>query len=118
MKIIIPGEFPTQNEVIKASKSHYMAYSNMKKDYTTLTQIHVNKMPKINNKADFIFAWYRKDRKSDPDNISGGIKFILDGLVKSGKLENDGWKQINSIAHKFAVDKQNPRVEIVIKELE
>lgn len=114
----MPGQFPTQNEVVKASKSHYMAYANMKKDYTALTMIHAQKLPKITNKADFIFTWYRKDRRSDPDNIAGGIKFILDGLVKAGTLENDGWNQINSITHKFEVDKDKPRVEITINELQ
>ena len=94
-----------------------MAYANMKKDYTALVMIYAENIPKITKKADFTFTWYRKDRRSDPDNIAGGIKFILDGLVKAGKLENDGWKQINSIVHKFEVDKENPRVEIEIKEL-
>lgn len=75
-------------------------------------------LPKITNPIDLQITWHRKNRKSDPDNIAGGIKFLLDGMVKAKLIENDGWKQINSIVHKFAVDKENPRVEINIKELE
>ena len=118
IRLIIHGEYPTLNEVIKASKSHYMAYANQKKDYTALTMMHANNMPKIDYKADYTFTWYRKDRRNDPDNIQVGTKYIFDGLVKAGKLENDGWKQINCIVHKFKVDKDNPRVEIDISKIE
>jgi len=113
----IQGQMPTSNEIIAASKSHYMAYANMKKDYTALAMISSQNLKKITNKIDLQITWYRKDRRSDPDNIAGGVKFILDGLVKGGKLKNDGWRQINSIAHKYAVDKDNPRVEVMIKEV-
>lgn len=117
LKLIIPGEYPTLNEVIKASKSHYMAYANQKKDFTTLTMLNAAKLPKINFKADYIFTWYRKNKMVDPDNIQVGTKYILDGLVKAGKLKNDGWDEINSITHYFEVDKQNPRVEIEVVEI-
>lgn len=112
MKLTINGEFPTLNEVIKASKSHHMAYANQKKDYTALTMIQTQKAPEIDYKADWVFTWYRKNRRNDPDNIQVGTKYIFDGLVKAGKIKNDGWNEINSITHKFAVDKDNPRVEI------
>ncbi len=115
MKITIFGEFPTLNEVIKASKSHYMAYANQKKDYTALASIYIKDMPKISGKNDWIFHWYRKDRRNDPDNIQIGTKYILDSFVKNGIIKNDGWNEINSISHHFHVDKENPRVEIQIR---
>ncbi len=118
MQITIKGEFPTLNEVIKVSKAHPMAYANQKKDYTALALLHLNNKPKIDYKADWIFTWYRKNKRTDPDNIQVGTKYILDAFVKKGIIENDGWNQINSIKHKFAVDKDNPRVEIQIKEVE
>jgi hypothetical protein len=34
-----------------------------------------------------------------------------------GKLENDGWKQVKSIYHKFEIDKGDPRVEVTITEM-
>ena len=118
MKIIINGESPTLNEVIKASKSHYMAYANQKKDYTALTMMQVEDMEKVTNPVDIKFTWYRKDRRSDPDNISGGgAKMVLDGLVKAGKLNNDGWREVNSLSHYFEVDRDNPRVEVEIREI-
>jgi len=118
MRVIIKGEFPTLNEVIKASKSHHMAYANQKKDYTALALMQLSNVPRIDNKSDWVFTWYRKDRRNDPDNIQVGTKYILDAFVKKGIIANDGWNQINSIKHEYAVDKDNPRAEIQIKEVE
>ena|SRR5699024_10789118 len=117
MKLVIKGEYPTLNEIIKASKSHYMAYANQKKDFTDLTMIYTKNKPKIEGLNDYTFVWYRKTKRADPDNVSVGQKYIFDGLIKGGRLENDGWKQVNSITHKFKVDKKKPRVEIYISEV-
>ena len=117
MKLVIHGEYPTLNEIIKASKSHYMVYANQKKDFTALTMIYTRKAKKIKGLNDYTFVWYRKNRRSDPDNISVGVKYIFDGLIKGGVLENDGWSQVNTITHKFKVDKDKPRVEIFISEV-
>ena len=117
MKFTIPGELPDMNQIIKASKSHYMAYSSMKKKYTELVQWSSKGLQTV-NRADFTITWYCKNKRKDPDNISGGgTKFILDGLVKNGILPNDGWKEIGDVTHVFEVDKNNPRVEVEIHEL-
>lgn len=34
--------------------------------------------------------WHEPDRRRDKDNIRSAMKFLLDGIVKSGKLPNDG----------------------------
>src|SRR5690625_7641668 len=101
MKVIIKGEFPTLNEVIKASKAHYMAYANQKKDYTALALTYINKLDKLPNKYDWTFYWFRKNRRNDPDNIQVGTKYILNAIVKDYKLKIDGWIQNNSIAHQY-----------------
>lgn len=113
--ITIKGEFPTLNEIIKASKSHHMAYANQKKDYTALATIFIQNADTVHGLNDWTFTWYRKNKRNDPDNIQVGTKYILDSFVKNGIIENDGWNQINSIKHIFKVDKANPRVEINIQ---
>lgn len=116
MKIIIEGEFPTLNQVIKASKSHYMAYANQKKQFTTLTMLSVKNKPKIDFKANYHFTWYRKTKRADPDNVTVGQKYVFDGLIKAGLIENDGWKEVGNISHSFRIDKENPRLELEVTE--
>ena len=41
-----------------------------------------------------------------------------DALVKAGTLKNDGWNQIGGYEDLFDVDKENPRIEIELIEME
>ena len=67
--------------------------------------------------ADLEFTWYVKDRRKDKDNISFAKKYIFDGMINAGLIDNDGWKQIGNWKEKFEVDKEFERVEITeIKE--
>ncbi len=115
MEFTIMGSLPTLNEIIAASKKHPMAYANMKKDFTALVMLHAKGLPKV-GQADYVITWYCQDKRKDKDNVISGQKFIFDGLVKAGIIENDGWKQIGDITHKFEVDKDKPRIEVVINE--
>lgn len=116
--LIIPGELPDMNQIISASKSHHMRYSKMKKKYTDLVTWIAKGKGKF-ERVDLNITWFCKNRRKDKDNIcGGGIKFILDGLVASGMIKNDGWKEINNFNHKFSIDKDNPRIEVIIKECE
>lgn len=112
----VPGELPTMNEIVAASKKHHMKYAAMKKEYTYLVQLCAINLPKV-NLADFEIIWYCKNKRKDKDNIMSGQKFLFDGLVQAGVITNDGWSQIGDVSHVFKVDKRNPRVEVRIKEL-
>ncbi len=118
-KLIIPGELPGLNEIIAMSKEHWAKYAEEKHSRTEeiayLTRSQIKKKYK---KVDLTFTWYCRNKKRDKDNIIAGQKFILDGLVAAGVIENDGWEQIGNISHFFSIDKENPRVEVIIKEVE
>lgn len=45
-------------------------------------------------------------------------RFILDGMVNSGLISNDGWDQIGDFSDSFRIDKENPRVEVIFKRAE
>ena len=116
MKITIPGSLPTMNEIIAASKSHWGQYSKMKRENTEAVT-WAAKMLEPMERVVVECTWYCGDRRKDPDNIQAGVKFILDGLVEAGTLENDGWKQVAGIVHRFEIDRENPRVEIHLREV-
>lgn len=59
--------------------------------------------------------WYEPTARRDPDNIRFGVKFILDALVRAEVLPDDRQKYISGISDTFAVDKDNPRVEIILR---
>lgn len=56
------------------------------------------------------------NRRRDPDNFAG--KFLLDGLRKAGVLEDDDFSHIELQISRGETDSKNPRVKILIEELE
>ena len=120
-KITIPLELPTMNEMIAAAKKGrrgYQPYSVMKKEYTNLCAMYTKKVIKkpIDNPIFLEITWYCKNKRKDMDNVASAKKFILDGLQQAGAIKNDGWKEISGWTEKFEIDKNNPRVEIIINE--
>ena len=104
------------NQIIKVSKIHYGAYAKMKRDNTKMVKWAAKGLPKL-ERIDLNIKWICRNKRKDKDNIAAGTKFILDGLVEAGVINNDGWKEIGNITHSFAVDKDNPRVEVRIEEV-
>lgn len=116
MKIIIPLPLATLNEYTNDQRTNIYRGAKTKKKATNKCAKHVQYA--MGEGIQFLFpcrlkfTWFDKDRKKDPDNIAFQKKFVLDGMVAAGFMENDGWKQIKGFSDYFFVDKENPRVEI------
>lgn len=122
IEIIIDQELVDLNTYIQAERSHRFKASRIKKEQTNIVafecQLAMRKGAKIEAKdmpLDFEFHWYTKNKRKDKDNIVFAKKFIFDGMVESGLLKNDGWKEIGTFTDSVSVDKENPRVVIKIK---
>lgn len=88
----------------------------MKKKFTKLVILHAADLQKY-EMIDVEMTWYCKNKRRDKDNIMAGQKFIFDGLVEANVIKNDGWAQIGDVSHLFKIDKDNPRVEIQLREV-
>lgn len=117
INITIYGQLLTMNQITSASNRNRFAYAKLKKENNRNVAYQVRDTVPLLGKHDYHFKWYRKDKRSDPDNIAaGGCKVFFDGMTDAGILENDGWKQVGKLSHEFFVDKENPRVEIEVME--
>lgn len=116
-EFIITGRLPGFNEIIAISKTHPVAYSEMKRMNSQIVMLSARKQLKYNYKRVKVeILWIEINRQRDKDNIAAAVKFILDGLVDAGIIEEDGWSQIESITNSYDVDKKNPRVIVKITE--
>ncbi len=119
-KIVIDGQLTTLNSYINAERrNRYIAGSIKKKETkrcadSALKYLEDNPNVKIEFPANIHIKWYRENKRSDPDNIAFAKKFILDGFMKAGLLDNDNWENIRSFEDYFYVDKENPRIEIML----
>jgi len=124
MRFTIKGALPGMNEVIASAKQHWSKYRVAKHGGMLLAcagirEAKKKKEPLGEGPYAFSFTHFTSDRRKDPDNIAGGAhKIIFDALQDEEVLENDGWKQVASIHDRFFVDKDNPRIEVEIVEVQ
>jgi len=113
LRIWMPVKFPGRNEQEAAARRSPYQAADMKKTYTMLAHHYargaLNRNGYLSGKWDsrisrkFRFIFSEKNRRRDPDNILGAVKFIMDGLVAAGVIENDGWKHVLSLEFEFRV---------------
>lgn len=120
-KLVIPGRLVGLNEYIEAERRNKYKAAQIKREAEDLVMLCARQQLrgwKARGPVMMFYLWVEKDRRRDKDNISGyGRKIIQDALVKGKFLKNDGWNDIEGFADDFAVDKGNPRIEIVIEEI-
>jgi hypothetical protein len=100
IKIIIPISLCSLNEYINAERTNKHIAAKIKKNQTFIVSQYTKHYKKefqgLKLPLKLKFTWVLKDKKKDLDNVCFSKKFVLDGLVNSGCLENDGQKQINA----------------------
>ncbi len=120
-KFTIPGTLPGLNEYINAERTNKYKAAKIKKDTETTIMLAAklaHPKLKIRNPVMLRYLWVEKTKRRDKDNICFAQKFVQDSLVKAGILLNDGWGEIINSYHDYAIDSQNPRVEVIIEEVE
>jgi Holliday junction resolvase RusA-like endonuclease len=119
-ELFIPGPLPGLNELISAAKGAGGSgahYSRLKREWGETVWAYAKKarLKRALDPVTITFTWREKNRRRDLDNIAGGgQKLVLDGLVKAGVLEDDGWEHVYSIEHRFQVDPGRPGVLVHI----
>ena len=58
--------------------------------------------------------FHTTDRRRDPDNFTGSLKAVYDGIVDAGLALDDDHKHMRRGEPTFSIDKDSPRVELTI----
>jgi len=116
----IQGSLPGFNETIYEARGNKYVSNTTKRLCTSICADAAkhNHIPVITKPIIVSVLWIEKDRRRDPDNIAVALKFILDGLQKAKVIQNDGWKEIIGITHRFATDNNTPRIVVELQEVE
>lgn len=106
IELFIPRLAPNLNDLVRAAKHHRQAYNRIKESWAdtiasaVLDHGYVDTFPRCS----VHFELVEQNTRRDPDNIaSGTAKLVLDGLVKAGVLEGDGWKHIAGLSFSWRV---------------
>lgn len=119
--LIIPGKLNNLNDYIEAERIHRQKGAKMKADNEKMVAAAIRRCMRgvrIEKPVFMDYKWVEQNRRRDLDNISSfGRKVIQDALVNTGVLRDDGWKYVVGFSDRFEVDKLNPHIEVLIKEI-
>lgn len=119
--LTIPSRLDCLNDYIAAERTNRHKGAKMKADNGNIVAVAIRQQlmgVRIEKPVEMNYAWYEPNKRRDKDNISSfGRKVIQDALVQCGVLQDDGWKYVVGFSDRFEVDKNNPRIEILIREV-
>lgn len=99
--------------------AHFQTLNNMKKRFKGIMEDQINELPSL-GRIQIEYVLYPKTRRlCDVANILSVVdKFFSDALTELGKIEDDNYLFLPKVSYEIGeVDKDNPRVEILIKEI-
>ena len=121
---VILGRLPGLNEYTAACRSNAYQGSAMKRraqnevETAIACAVFTKKLPvKLKEPVRINYKFVEPNKRRDQDNVSSFAKKVIqDALVSTLLLQNDGWDNIRGSSEEFAVDKKNPRIEVMIEE--
>lgn len=87
---------PTLNEIIGTARTNVYASAKEKRAWTNRIAVECFGRRQFPDRVWIEFIWKIKNFRRDPDNISAAAKFVMDGLVEGGIIQDDSLKFIMS----------------------
>ena len=119
----IQGRLVGMNEIIGAARNNRFGSASQKKSQMQIVTDaiiadEVFRNLRFEKKVVVYIKFFEASRKRDCDNIiSGGCKSLMDSLVLNRILIDDSQKYVTKITCEILTDKENPRIEVFLKEL-
>ena len=109
-------KLPSLNEYIRACRTNPIVASKFKKDVENDIGYFIQKLPRFENPVEIHFHWVEGNKRRDLDNIAFAKKFILDAMVKFGKLKDDNRRCVTAFTDTFSYDKKSKVILTIIEE--
>lgn len=100
-KYIIDMKLPSLNDYIRVCRANKFNANKYKAKLEKEIGLFLAKMPKWDNPIKIHFHWIEGTKKRDLDNICFAKKFILDSMVKNGKLTDDNRRYVTAFTDTF-----------------
>lgn len=116
-RLEIPYKFPSLNEYIRECRANRYGGARMKRDIELDISWFFTRLPRFNNPVKIHFHWVEDSKRRDIDNVAFAKKFILDALVKAGKLKDDNRRCVTAFTDTFSYGK-TAKVILTIEEVQ
>ena len=115
-RIEIPFRLPSLNNYINECRKNRYAGANMKKNVEKDIGWYINLLPNYKKPVKIHFHWVEENKRRDLDNVCFAKKFILDSMVKAGKLKDDNRNYVAGFRDTFEYGKTS-KVILEIEEV-
>lgn len=102
MRVEIKMKLPSANEYIDVCRTNKFKAAQFKRDVENQIALFLKRLPRFEQPIRIRFHWIEENKRRDLDNIAFAKKFILDTLVKLGKLKDDNRKCVTMFTDTFA----------------
>ena len=114
MKYEIPLKLPSLNDYINVCRSNKFQAAKYKATIEQEIGLHLMKMPRWTKPIKIHFHWIEGTKRRDLDNVAFSKKFILDAMVKCGKLHDDNRRYVYAFTDTFGYgDKTKVVLEVI-----
>lgn len=103
IKAVIGCRLPSLNEYIDVCRSNRFQAAKFKRNVEANIGFYLRKLPKFERPVKIHFHWIEQNRRRDYDNIAFAKKFVLDSMVKLGKLKDDNRRHVIGFSDTFEV---------------
>ena len=111
----IPIKFLSFNGYVDLCRKNRYQSAKYKRSIEDEIGWYIKRLPKF-NKVQIHFHWVEENKRRDLDNVCYAKKFILDALVKFGKLKDDSPKYVRAFRDTFGYSNKT-KVIIEIEEV-
>ena len=97
----VPIKLPSLNEYVNACRTNRYKGAEMKRRLEGEIGLFVRGLPRFDYPVRITFRWTEASARRDFDNVAFAKKFILDALVKEGRLKDDNRKCVTGFVDEF-----------------
>lgn len=112
----IKVKLPSLNEYIRVCRANKYMASKYKAEMEETIGWYLLSLPRYDRPVKIHFHWMEDNKRRDLDNVAFAKKFILDALVKTGKLKDDNRRYVVGFMDTFEYTKE-PAVRLYISEV-
>lgn len=94
-------KLPSLNEYVNACRKNRFAGADMKRRIEAKIALFLQDMPTYEKPVKIHFTWIEGNKRRDLDNVCFAKKFILDAMVKNGKLKDDNRRHVTAFTDSF-----------------
>ena len=110
-------KFLSFNGYVDMCRRNRYQSAKYKKDIENEIGFYIRSLPRFDNPVRIHFHWIEQNKRRDLDNVCFAKKFILDALVKFGKITDDNAKWVRGFTDTFGYGSET-KVILTIQEVE